>query len=256
MTSAESEQPPAPTVPSITNKLALAEQNGTKLLAALAPKEVPWQYPFFESDNLSYAGYLTGALKDKHQGYFRLVNEKIEKLGWETIPNGRRGRRPSSMKWFVARGCKCQYTYVVNGAHKILPMDFPRWLVEIMLEAMPLCGLVDRREWPNSCLVHRNSAAMGTDWSSEDDPLFQSTTQGLRVIRLALGGTRSFELRRTGDGSKGHVICNFDLNGGDIGTMEGHTQKHYEHRLSHTGASRVDLTFRWILNHDRCCPRH
>lgn len=128
-------------------------------------------------------------------------------------------------------------------------------MCELMARVMPLCGLEDPSSWPNSCHLDRFSSDDGLAWNASDEDLFKGTVQSCRVITLCLGGCRDFELRHTGNTKKGNVVCRFKVEGGDIYTMEGMAQAHYEHRISSQGGARLSLTWRWIVAHEgRCRP--
>jgi len=111
--------------------------------------------------------------------------------------------------------------------------------------------LSDPSTWPNSCHIDRFSPDDGMDYRSDDDPMFQGTVQNCAVICLSLGSKRIFSVRRIGEVKAKNTACQFDLEGGDLCTMEGMTQLYYHHKLSHQGGARLNLTFRWIVNH-RC----
>mmetsp|Transcript_126996 Transcript_126996/g.365287 ORF Transcript_126996/g.365287 Transcript_126996/m.365287 type:complete len:166 (-) Transcript_126996:177-674(-) len=157
-------------------------------------------------------------------------------------------------KWLVKKGCRCQYRY---GGVSVPPVHFPQWMQELLEECMPLCGLSDPESWPNSCNVNVYSdGSDGIDWHSDDEPLFQGRDKACAIISLSLGETRTFELRLAEQGDIG-VKNQVRLRSGDIATMEGHLQRHYVHRVPKSSGKslrlRVNLTWRWITQHD---PRH
>lgn len=138
------------------------------------------------------------------------------------------------------------------------PVEFPGWMKEIMAVYMPLCGLHDPLAWPNSCNL--NCYSDGTDsldWHADDEPLFAGRERDTCIISLSLGDTRSFELRLASDDQGDVPAVKLRLANGDLCTMEGLVQRHYEHRVPRAGGKssrlRVNLTWRWIVAHERRC---
>merc|ERR1712137_1371549 len=111
-----------------------------------------------------------------------------------------------------------------------------------------MCGLEDPSDWPNCCSLNRYSRDATCDWHADDDEMFQATVRNTPIISLSLGASRDFELRKMGELI---TCCKFELKGGDLMTMEGMTQKHYQHFLNVKPGPRVSLTWRWIVKH-RC----
>merc|ERR1712217_943292 len=97
---------------------------------------------------------------------------------------------------------------------------------------MPLCGLHDRDDWPNSCALTRYSPADGVDWQCDDERLFQGMFKNCAVISLSLGALRNFEVRRAHDVNSKKGCAKVVLNSGDVVTMEGLTQKFYQYKVS------------------------
>lgn len=122
---------------------------------------------------------------------------------------------------------------------------------------MPLCGLKEPTEWPNSCnlnLYENGCHAVG--WHADDEHLFQGKFQDCLIISLSLGSTRRFDLKMQ---HPPRQMYNLKLASGDLCTMEGMTQRHYKHRVPKEPSDlcpgpRVNLTWRWIKAHERGCP--
>merc|ERR1712066_1124399 len=96
---------------------------------------------------------------------------------------------------------------------------------------MPMCGL-QPHEWPTSCNLNLyEDGGMSVGWHSDDERLFQGKFQDIRIISFSLGVTRKFELRpnwpEPGERSLHRVL----LSDGDLCTMEGMLQKHFQHRV-------------------------
>merc|ERR1719499_1967643 len=96
----------------------------------------------------------------------------------------------------VAGQCRCPYRY---GGLAVTPKTFPKWMLELMEECMPLCGLASQQTWPNCCNLNLyEDGGMSVGWHSDDEDLFQGKSQDCRIISLSLGQTRTFELQLTG----------------------------------------------------------
>merc|ERR1712060_929347 len=123
---------------------------------------------------------------------------------------------------------------------------------------MPKCGIRDRDDWPNCCNLNLyEDGGMSVGWHSDDESLFQGKFTDIYIISLSLGVTRKFELRlnwpEKGE-SRGKEIS---LKSGDLMTMEGMVQKHYQHRVpreENVEGSRINLTWRWTVKHRPRCP--
>ena len=117
---------------------------------------------------------------------------------------------------------------------------------------MPICGLPTRDLWPNSCNLNLYSdGTMSVGWHADNERLFQATLRDTRIISVSLGATRTFELCLGAPAGRrlSRVAYRIRLSDGDVCTMEGLTQKYYQHRVppdSSTGP-RINLTWRWIL---------
>ncbi|WP_371920736.1 alpha-ketoglutarate-dependent dioxygenase AlkB [Pseudomonas sp. SJZ079] len=80
-------------------------------------------------------------------------------------------------------------------------------------------------------------------WHSDDEAELGSDPV---VVSLSLGGTRRFDLRRTGQSRIEHSLA---LNHGSLLVMRGSTQHYWQHQVAKTRtpcAPRLNLTFRLI----------
>mmetsp|Transcript_102739 Transcript_102739/g.142061 ORF Transcript_102739/g.142061 Transcript_102739/m.142061 type:complete len:126 (-) Transcript_102739:24-401(-) len=122
---------------------------------------------------------------------------------------------------------------------------------------MPACGLSSREQWPNSCNLNLyEDGAMSVGWHADDEKLFQGRYNDIRIISVSFGETRTFELRTTAPEDGERVKHKMQLRDGDICTMEGLAQKHYQHRVPKEDAlgPRINLTWRWVRKHKEECP--
>merc|ERR1719210_418617 len=128
---------------------------------------------------------------------------------------------------------------------------------ELMALVMPLCGLPDSSAWPNSCNVNLyEDGGMSVGWHSDDEMLFQGKFQDALIISLSLGTTRKFETRANWPEEGEKPVRRILLASGDLMTMEGMFQKHYQHRVpreDNIQGQRINLTWRWIVKHRPKC---
>merc|ERR1712224_448886 len=154
-------------------------------------------------------------------------------------------------------GCACLYRY---GRIEVEPQVYPPWMVQLMSVIMPLAGIPDMSQWPSSCnlnLYDDGGASVG--WHSDDESLFQGKFTDISTISLSLGVTRKFELRRNWpDDDQEREVTQMLLKSGDLMTMEGMLQKHFQHRVpkeENIEGARINLTWRWVLKHRTKCPQ-
>jgi len=91
-------------------------------------------------------------------------------------------------------------------------------------------------------------------------PVAEGNFRDIRIISLSFGQKRKFELRTNwpdDNGDRRNTVRKILLGNGDLMTMEGMTQKHFQHRVPKEGRSegpRINLTWRWVLKHNPRCP--
>jgi len=227
------------------------ESVGLVLVKDMAP-EYDWEYPFYEDSRRSYAGYLKSPMsKQRCRVLFNQIEEGTEWLQPQTST----AVMPRKTAWLVKRGCSCTYSY---GPFQVPPAEYPPWMIELMQEVMPYCGLESEDDWPNCCnmnLYEDGGAAVG--WHSDDESLFQGKFTDILIISLSFGVTRTFELRYNWPDDDKEQVHRFMLGSGDLMTMEGMTQKHMQHRVpkeDNVAAPRINLTWRWVVKHTPKCP--
>jgi len=158
---------------------------------------------------------------------------------------------PRHACWLTARGCSCQYEY--SGTHWP-PMTMPAWFLDLTEKVSRACGLEER---PNSCNVnYYESGSDSCGWHADDEHLFDANRRDSLVISLSLGATRNFEVHPMDEPQK---VTKLQLENGDLLTMEGLMQKHYRHRVpreQELPGPRINLTWRWVTQHQRTCPCH
>lgn len=206
-----------------------------------------WMTIVSDHERRSFVSYRRGAFSEPKLGdwFHRLRTE----LRWDRPEvNGR--PLPRSACWLTADGCSCTYRYSgTSWANMIMPP----WFLDLTDEVCRACGVQDR---PNSCnanLYEDETDSVG--WHADDEPCFDAKHSDALIISLSLGATRTFVLRPLDD-PKAQTKLN--LENGDLATMEGLVQKHYLHAvLSDRVArgARINLTWRWVVKHDRDCIR-
>eukprot|EP00913_Durusdinium_trenchii_P017397 g16355.t1 len=94
---------------------------------------------------------------------------------------------------------------------------------------------------------------MSVGWHSDDESLFQGKLVDIRILSLSLGARRKFELRANWpEEAESTQPKSVMLSDGDMMTMEGMTQKHFQHRVpkeGHVDGPRINLTWRWTVRH-------
>merc|ERR1719263_1583149 len=98
---------------------------------------------------------------------------------------------------------------------------------------MPLCGLRGRSRWPNCCNLNLyEDGGQSVGWHADDEELFQGKSNDCPIISFSLGEARTFELQLKEGGADAGAASEHRvrLGSGDLMTMEGLTQKHYQHR--------------------------
>jgi len=155
----------------------------------------------------------------------------------------------------VVPGCNCTYRY---GSIEVEPVPYPPWMLQLLEMTMPQCGIFMREQWPTSCNLNLyEDGGMSVGWHSDDERLFQGKFQDIRIISLSFGIKRRFELRANWPEAGEVAVRQMLLGDGDICTMEGMMQKHYQHRVPKEGnvrGPRINLTWRWIARHSPTCP--
>ena len=203
-----------------------------------------WQYVVDDTYRDCRLGVCRSAVSEGLQK--RVMREAgMSDAAWKLV-----GKTPRWTQWLTRFGCSCSYAY---GTDVVLPQAFPSWILDVMREVMPKCGLEDETEWPDSCNVNwYDGGLQGCGWHRDDEALFQGLHQGCLIISVSFGASRMFQVRQVGESQRSQVR----LGAGDVCTMEGMMQKFYEHRAPmepNVRGARLNLTFRWIKQHRRAC---
>lgn len=221
-------------------------ESGLRLLGDLCHPDA-WSYVLKDEVRRSFAGYrqnpfTQGQLTD----FFRMVRTGTDWKRPRDMPRG--------TAWMVMKGCACSYRY---GGHEVEPQEYPLWMLEVMQATMPFFGLSQAGDWPTSCNLNLyETGGSSVAWHADDESLFNGKFQDARILSLSLGVPRAFELRANlqNDSKAGSRMV---LGDGDLCTMEGMTQKHYQHRVPsehNVEGQRLNLTWRWVVRHALACP--
>jgi len=236
---------------------ALWEQNraetGLKLIKEDCTIPVPWEYIMTDENRRSFAAFLKSPFTSEQTKLF--WDQAKEGTDWKQ-PDGPMGPIPRKTAWLVAPGgCNCNYRY---GRIEVEPMVYPPWFQSMMQIIMPLAGISDPANWPNCCNANLyEDGSMSVGWHSDDEALFQGKFQDIRIISFSLGQKRKFEIRANWPEEGERPIRQVMLGDGDLMTMEGMLQKHFQHRVPKEGGSdepRINFTWRWNVKHTPRCP--
>mmetsp|Transcript_58962 Transcript_58962/g.108953 ORF Transcript_58962/g.108953 Transcript_58962/m.108953 type:complete len:695 (-) Transcript_58962:227-2311(-) len=230
-------------------------QTGLRLIGEMCVPDgsVPWEYILQDESRRCYAGFRSNCFtKEETRGFFENAKRGTK---WYQ-PTGPAGSViPRKTAWLVGKGCQCAYRY---GQIEVPPQEFPPWMTELMQMVMPFCGLSSPSAWPTCCNVNLyEDGGMSVGWHADDERLFQGKFTDIKIISLSLGAKRKFELRANWPEEGEEPVKAIFLQDGDLLTMEGMLQKHYQHRVpkeGHVLGPRINLTWRWILSHTPQCP--
>lgn len=226
-------------------------KSGMKLVGETR-MDLPWVYLVADESRRSFTGFLRNRLSAADAGdYFERIRRETD---WKQ-PDGPMGMLPRKTCWMVSKGCACPYRY---GGIEVAPQEYPPWMLELQKVVMPLCGFQEADSWPNSCNLNLYAdGGMSVGWHSDDERLFQGKFADCSIISLSLGARRKFELRLNWPEESERSCWQLILGDGDILTMEGMAQKHYQHRVPREDgidAPRINLTWRWVAKHSPQCP--
>jgi len=230
-------------------------KTGLQLLGDLAPATMAsarLNYILADEPRRSFVSFLPGLIaEDACSAFFATIRDGTN---WMQ-PCGPLGPIPRKTAWFVSRGCSCCYRY---GGVEVAPCEYPAWMSELMQVVMPACGVSQPSEMPNCCNLNLyEDGGMSVGWHSDDEALFQGKFRDCRIISLSFGAKRRFELRLNWPQEGEQFAWHLMLGNGDVCTMEGMTQKHFQHRVAreaNVSGARVNLTWRWIVKHTPHCP--
>jgi len=259
---------------------------GVELMSAPAPAGFAWEYPICDAGRQCFVGHLPNCF-----GHDRLRNflcSALRETRWtQCVDVGRPLAQCRQVAWMVSGGCRCPLASTCGSASlpTLEPCEFTTWMLEVMGACMPLCGLRNPAEWPNSCSLECYADGDDTLWCTDALPLFlgrpspHSAHLPARAISLVLGEDRAIELRVAKTGaepcsspqqprpsaaaSAAGKVTRLKLQSGDLLTMDGSTLSCYEHRLLSRGLGglsttspcyHVVLRWRWIVAHypSRC----
>eukprot|EP00933_Yihiella_yeosuensis_P084146 TRINITY_DN9853_c0_g2_i3.p1 TRINITY_DN9853_c0_g2~~TRINITY_DN9853_c0_g2_i3.p1 ORF type:complete len:1384 (+),score=377.24 TRINITY_DN9853_c0_g2_i3:241-4152(+) len=226
------------------------QQTGLKLIGELAPPGTRWRYLLMDESRRSFAAYMPSPFNDMQcADFFEKVKDGTN---WKQ-PEGTHGLVPRKTAWMAKKGCNCTYKY---GGLSVEPQEFPPFMDELLRMCMHYCG-INQQDWPDSCNLNLyEDGGMSVGWHSDDEVLFQGKFYDIRIISLSFGQTRKFELRVNHPEEGEKALKKISLSSGDLMTMEGMTQKHYQHRVpkEQCEGPRINLTWRWVLKHSPKCP--
>nr|USW07790.1 ALKBH3 [Crypthecodinium cohnii] len=209
------------------------------------------------------------ALRPRHDSIFEEdLQTVVKRVLWKELVAGKDERERVTRKtaWLVRDGCQCGYKY---GKELVSPSTFPPWMEDMMARWLN-CFHFEREGLPNCVNLNLyEDEGHSVGWHADDEKLFAGAKCDACIISVSLGATRCFraalrQVERTGPKKRRRprpekkTSIAFDLNHGDICTMEGRFQKHFLHQIrrgpDREPMPRVNATFRWIVKHGPECP--
>jgi len=228
------------------------QELGLSLLGELAPEGTNWDYVLMDESRRSFAGYLRSPFsKDQCNIYYEKVKEGTD---WKQFESKAGHLVPRKTAWMTKKGCTCTYRY---GGLEVPSQEFPPFMKELLRMSMHYCGIHNEEDWPDSCNLNLyEDGGMSVGWHADDEVLFQGKFNDIRIVSLSFGQARKFELRSNWTQPGEKELTKVVLRSGDLMTMEGMTQKHFQHRVpkEHCEGPRINLTWRWVLKHYPKCP--
>jgi len=188
-------------------------------------------------------------------------------VNWCELRNRKEGHVTRSTAWYVTGNCCCRYVYAdvsIEGKKR------PEWLDAIEARVFGEgCGL-DPKDWPNSVNMNLyEHEEQNVGWHSDDEALFRGCERDCRIISASWGAPRAFEVAlkdiHHASGRPSiftETVHKIMLLPGDLCSMEGLFQKYYSHQLvkgvplpkAYPNRVRINLTWRYIVNHKSYCP--
>lgn len=203
-----------------------------------------------------------------------LLQEEMRRIEATTQWHGLRSKNGNITRntaWIVSDGCCCRYTY---GDVSVEAQQRPEWLDDIEERVLREGCSLERHEWPNALNINfYETEDQNVGWHSDDEGLFRGTHQDCRIISASWGETRKFEIalkdkQNPLTGKPGifrESLKSVQLKPGDLITMNGLFQKYYSHQLAKGAGAfqqpppahkRINLTWRYIVQHKPYCPMH
>jgi len=227
------------------------------LAADASPLE--WECCVCDESTRSFASLLRNPFeKERLAEWFRTA---AAMPSWRQPPLRGGMPLPRRAAWFVRAGCRCAYEY---GGTRWPPEAMPAWLLDVERGVWAALrggeGEGAALEAPNSCVLNLYEDGRNlVDWHADDEPLFQGQHRDCCIVSLSLGAARQFDLRRRRAlGPKREHVA-LELCDGDVLTMEGLFQKHWQHRVPRrleVSGPRINFTWRTIALHSAAdgCP--
>eukprot|EP00927_Polykrikos_kofoidii_P077090 TRINITY_DN74077_c0_g1_i1.p1 TRINITY_DN74077_c0_g1~~TRINITY_DN74077_c0_g1_i1.p1 ORF type:complete len:713 (+),score=96.65 TRINITY_DN74077_c0_g1_i1:109-2247(+) len=228
------------------------ETLGLRLVGDVAPRSSNWTYVLVDESRRSFAGYLPNCFSPEQcSSYFQQIRDETS---WKQPESRYGGQLQRKTAWMVRKGCSCTYRY---GGIEVEHQEFPPWMSQLLQLTMHQCGKDDPATWPDSCNLNLyEDGGKSVGWHADDEALFQGKFRDVTIISLSLGVTRTFELRPNWPEEGEIHLRDMKLGNGDLMTMEGMLQKHYQHRVpweDNIEGPRINLTWRWVLKHAPHC---
>ena len=183
-----------------------------------------------------------------------LKQKLLSDIKWERVVHGGRELRKSA--WYVEGNCTCRYKYGSIESHPegFAPNEFPEFLKDLSGMVREIFGYKDNPDACNLNLYETGDNVLG--FHADNEALFRGKQGEAEIISLSLGSTRRFTLRDNFT----KELYPIDIEEGDIVAMRKLTQRSHEHCVEKGSTDlnlepRINLTFRFILNHGKRCKK-
>ncbi len=221
----------------------LQHSSGRKAVSGMSNQSPLWDDPEIHP-NLDITIHQNYYQTEAAQNLFTLLQKTVP---WEqetVYMFGKETPIPRLTAWFGDSGKSYTYSGILNEPHD--------WMLIPELDAM-------REKLNKSCATSFNSVLLNlyrdgndsVDWHADDE---RELGPEPIIASVSLGEMRKFDFRSKYDKN---LKKSFKLFSGDVLTMSGLTQQHWEHRIPKTAESvrestgpRINLTFRTILSTD------
>ena len=185
--------------------------------------------------------------------------KNMSEVKWEAA-KGNKGGIARYSAWYTKAGCNCPYKYgnIISHAKGFKANDMEPWMMKLAEKIKDIYGF-DKP--PDSLNLNRYDygwQALG--FHSDGENLFKGEQGKANIISLSLGSKRTFRLRECFESNESKYIS-VDLEEGDLVAMMDKTQIYYQHEICRSNSAdkdqrgpRYNMTFRFMMNHEKGCP--
>ena len=182
----------------------------------------------------------------------------MTEVKWEAA-KGNKGKVARYSAWYTKAGCNCPYKHgnIISHAKGFKANDMEPWMMKIAEKIKEIYGFDASPDSLNLNRYDYGWQALGLH--SDSEQLLKGVQGKANIISLSLGSKRTFRLREFYEYNESKYIT-LDLEEGDLVAMMDKTQIYYQHEVCRSNSEdveqrgpRYNMTFRFILNHDKVC---